>query len=36
MNDKEKTPKATADNQNSIEDKMEDLNNEMNVQEREG
>ena len=36
MKDEEKTPKATAENSNSKEDKMEDLNNEMSVQEREG
>ena len=36
MNDKEKKTRATADNPNSKEDKMEELNNEMSVQERKG
>ena len=36
MNDKEKTTGATTDNPNFKEDEMEDLNNDMNIQEREG
>ena len=36
MSNKEKTPKATAAEANSKEDKMEDLKNEMSVQERAG
>ena len=36
MNDKEKTTGATTDNPNFKEDEMEDLNNDMNMQEREG
>ena len=36
MKDEEKTPKATAENLNGKVDKMEELNNEMSVQDREG
>ena len=36
MNDKEKTTGATTDNPNFKEDEMEDMNNDMSMQEREG
>ena len=36
MNNKEKTTRATTDNPNTKENKMEDMINDMSVQEREG